>query len=192
MNTPNPIKFFTFLFLFLSMSAQAIVITVTPQQPTASLGEVVTVDVMISELGNAVAPSVGAFDIDFDFNSNVLSFVNIAFGDQLDLLNLGSLQSHDAVTPGKINFSELSFDDFATLDNMQQRSFMLASITFNTMLSGFSALTAKVNILSDSVGNGLTPNVTNSAITVVAEPSTLAILLVSVFGLVLAVRRVRY
>ena len=69
-------------------------------------------------MGSNIAPSLGTFDLDLSFNNSILSLDSVAFGDQLDILGLGSLQ---IATPGTgiVNLYELSFDSVDDLNNLQ-------------------------------------------------------------------------
>lgn len=155
-----------FLLSFGSATAQIAIDTV-PSSQNAPLGTTVAVDLVISGLGNFAPPSLGTFDIDVTFDPSILSFQNAAFGDQLDLIGLGSITQ---VAPGvmNVNIFELSLDDPADLDTLQPGSFTLATLTFATIASGTSFLEVIVNALGDAVGDPLTAETGKGTVRVVA------------------------
>lgn len=134
----------------------AATIVVTPSLTTIGIATPFDVELVVLGLGDGVAPSVGAFDLDVSFDPGILSFVggtlgDPILGDQLDLFALGSLS---AITPGAgtVNIFELSLDLAADLDSMQPDSFTLATLTFEGIGVGVSSIGLSGFGLSDSVG----------------------------------------
>ena len=71
--------------------AQAVSLGFNPITQNVSVGNQFEVDITVSDLGNFQAPSVSTFDLDVTFNSSVIAFNNVTFGDpilgkQLDVL----------------------------------------------------------------------------------------------------------
>lgn len=161
--------------------ARAIVLSVTPGAQTANLGEDVSVDITIDGLGDGVAPSLGTFDINLGFDSGLLGPSNVQFGDQLDVLGLGSIQSFSFST-GSINLFELSLDPVSDLDALQLPSFTLATVTFATRFVGTSVLTLETNALGDALGNPLEATILNGSVgiesSVIPEPNSALLLLI--------------
>lgn len=158
--------------LFVS-SAQAAVVTVTPNASSVELGDQISIDLVVSDLGDGVAPSLGVFDIDFVFDSSVLALSSVTYGDQLDLFGLGSLQSTDNSVSGLVNLFELSFDLADDLDTLQAPSFTLATLVFDTLsIASASALSIAINAFGDSVGDALAATVVNASVDITAPPAT--------------------
>lgn len=148
-------------------------------------GSIVHVDLYISDLGSETAPSLGVFDLDIAYDSAILSFGGVSFGDpdlgdQLDLQDLGPPYYESSPTLTGMNLYGLSFDSAAVLDALQAESFTLARLEFNTLSAGLSSLDLTINALGDSLGNPLDADVLAGNINVVPAPP--AILLFG-FGL---------
>ena len=164
------------------------ILGLNPSVQVVSSGAMVSVDLTISGLGDAVAPSLSTFDVDIFFDPTVVTFANVIFGDsllgdQLDLFGLGSLTSFDGSVPGLLNLFELSFDDPLDLDELQAGSFTLATITFLSGSPGKSSLDLSVNALGDSFGDPLTATVSNGSVRAVPLPDTLQLLLAALLCL---------
>jgi hypothetical protein len=172
-----------FLTVFAITAASANTITVLPSSQNVGLGNQASVSLTIAGLGNGTAPSVGAYDIDVMFDPTVLSFNSAIFGNQLDILGLGDLQF---VTPGAgdVDLFELSLDSASDLNNLQAASFILATLTFDTIGTGTSPITLTLNALGDADGKALAADLVNGSVTVsqqggpspVPEPSSLVLI----------------
>lgn len=170
-----------------SLPASAILIGFGPSGQVVGVGDAPSVDLVISGLGDGVAPSVGTFDLDVNFDAGVLNLSSVVFGTQLDVLGLGSLQFS---TPGAglVNLFELSFDLPVDLDTLQSSSFVLATLTFDALAVGASGLTITLNALGDAEGNALGADLGSGSITVsraavpVPEPAVLPLLALGVLG----------
>jgi hypothetical protein len=91
--------------------AEAAVLNFSPSSTNINQGDSVAVDVVISDLDNTGFPSISAFQIDIEYDPNILKLLNIGFSDQLNNSNGGSsLQRED--------FSYL----FSPLSNWQVRN----------------------------------------------------------------------
>jgi hypothetical protein len=179
--------------LALALSAlplAAATISIIPAGQIVPLGDQAVVTIDISGLAFGAAPSVGAFDLDLSFDSTILSVNNVAFGNQLDILGLGSIFLASAIDANTLNLFELSLDLPSDLDTFQADAFTLATITFDTLGPGTSNLTLALNALGDPDGLPLAADLANGSIEVqnasVPEPSTL---LLTTIGLLLALRR---
>src|SRR4051812_15102946 len=111
-------------------AADAFTLSIVPQASTVNVGGTVAVDVIASNLANGTAPSLSAYDLNFAFNSSVLSFDSIVFGTGLSVLGSPGFQDF---TPGlgAVNVAESSFDSDADLNTLQPGAFTLFTITFN-------------------------------------------------------------
>jgi hypothetical protein len=170
-------------------SALAATIELQPVTQNVTLGAQTIVLLKISGLGNGIAPSIGTFDIDLQFDPAILTFDNAVFGNQLDVLGLGDIQ---VVTPvlGVVNLFELSLDFESDLDTLQAPEFTLATLVFESFGTGTSPLALSLNALGDAAGNSLDAELIDGAITVseasiVPEPSYLSIV-AAVFAIIVA------
>ncbi|MBL8227365.1 MAG: hypothetical protein JNL98_02765 [Bryobacterales bacterium] len=177
------------LVLALDSMASAATLVVSPVSQNVALGSQAVFTVDIAGLGNGVAPSVGVFDFDILFDPAILSFSGVVFGNQLDILGLGSIQS---ATPGfgSVNLFELSLDTVADLNDLQSPAFILATLTFDTLANGVSPITINLNSLGDADGAAIAATITDGSVevgqsTVVPEPAYWPLL---ALGLVTAVR----
>lgn len=165
--------------------AEAVAVNVVPPVQDVGLGDPTTVAIEISGLGNLTAPSLGSFDIDVNFDSGILLFASVTFGDQLDLGVLGSIISATAGT-GVVSIFEVSLEDPQDLEDFQAGAFTLVTLTFATIGIGTSPLSLSVNSLGDASGSPMQASIGSGSVTVnAAVPSPGgAVLLIS--GLVVS------
>ncbi len=148
------------LSMSFALNSQALTIDLSPNAQQLQLGDNLTLDVKVSDLADAAAPSLGVYDLNLMFDATRLSISQIVWGDavkgnQLDLNSFGSLQMSDASNSGILNLFELSFDDVWSLDNLQAGNFSLFSVIFSTIATGPAEFTLGVNALGDANGNDL-------------------------------------
>ncbi|MDG9670085.1 hypothetical protein ONV78_20280 [Hahella sp. CR1] len=179
--------------VFCGMQAQAAVITVLPSTSTVLPGQLFTVDISISGLAPGGAPSLSTFDLNLSFDpgavaidatdaddNGVMDSVALDPHGQLDVLGLGlNPMSAELFAPGELNLFDLSLDIPADLDAHQDNSFLLASLSFTALSSGFSYFSVVVNSLGNSLGNPIAASVNNGGVTIVAEPALLQSLFIS-------------
>lgn len=173
------------LGLSLSLNANAISIDLIANQSSVNVGDNIEVQVRISGLNDASTPSLGVYDVNFNYDASLFNFNSVVWGDstlgnQLDLNSFGSLQDSSSRLGG-INIFELSFDDALDLDLLQAGEFTLFSVLLNAVAigSGNFSLTSTVfgdansNQLSIDTFSGTTVNVSGVS---VPEPSSLLLL----------------
>jgi hypothetical protein len=140
------------------------------------------VDLLISDVGDGVAPSVGAYDITITFDASLLGFMGAAFGDpvlgdQLDLAGFGSITDIDSAVAGSVNLAEVSLDSASTLNSLQAGAFIAVRLTLVGISEGTSSLGIVVNGLGDADGASLAAVSTDKSLVVgavpVPEPATL-------------------
>lgn len=172
-------------------TANAIDISVVSPVANVQIGDFVDVDLVVSDLGDGVAPSLGAYDVDLNFDAGVLSLVGVGFGAGLDIFDFGSIQTATP-GPGTVNLYEVSLDFADDLNTWQPGSFSLATLTFQVLAGGTSALDLNVNAFADSLGDELTVGlVNNGSVTAVPEPSSALLMLLGLLPVGLVARRFR-
>lgn len=179
------------MLVFFSTSTQAISIGFDPVSQVVQVGTPASVGLVISGLGDGIAPSLSTFDVDVSFDPTILIFSSIIFGDpvlgdQVDLsglidfdptgLDKGLWWDYNDSLPGIVNFFEISLDWPWDLDAFQAGSFTLATLTFDTLAVGTSSLDIGINALGDAWGDPVIADVQSSSISAVPEPATLLLL----------------
>jgi hypothetical protein len=179
-----------FVVLLVPMASAGIILRVLPATQTVGLGSSVGIGIGLSGLGDP--PSVGTFDISVGFDDTILSFIGASFGDpvlgdQLDPTGEGNTLSF--VNPGfdTVDLFELSLDTSDILNSLQARSFILATLSFNTVAAGSSSLGVNVDALGDADGNSLSAGILSGAVSVscIPEPAPLLLLAVGMFLILL-------
>ncbi len=138
------VAFVLLAFAGLSAQAQAALISFNPVNQTVGLGEIATVDLQISGLGDDF---LSTFDLDIGFDSSILDFQSFTFGTGLDLLGFGPINGATDFGSGLVNIFEISFDGNQVLRDLQPNEFVLGTFTFNTLSIGTSPLDITVNAL---------------------------------------------
>ena len=154
-----------------AIAAPAASLSVQTPSSTVPEGSSVQVDLDISGLAFAGAPSLGTFDLNLTYNSSILSLKTVTFGDpglgdQLGLGGVQPMQSYDSSVPGTVNLFELSLNSASDLDQLQADSFRLVELTFSGDALGFSPLHLVVNALGDSQGASLAATLGDGGVTV--------------------------
>lgn len=166
------INLVTLSVLMLLEPVKAVTIDLLPDTQNVTVGQPISIDVQISELGNGTPPSVGGFNLELNYAPTVLSFNDLTFSGLINLSGLG-IQSIDSSTPGTLSFGEVTLDLPADLNTAQPDSFSLANIEF--MGSGIgtnSPLTLTIIELVDENFTELEPVTKNDAIVTVSSAAT--------------------
>lgn len=148
----------------------AAVVTINPATTSAIVGQSLLVNVDISDLVDGGAPSLGAFDIDVNFDPAILNFTQITFGNGLDVLGLGGNSQEATAGAGVVNAFELSLDTIDDLNALQPGAFTLFTLTFQAVAAGASDLSLVVNSLADADGLDLAATTMGSSVDVAPVP----------------------
>lgn len=189
-------KWLAVLFAFAVLGAGApragaVSLFLSPETQSVTQGNLVSIDIIIDELGAGVAPTLAAFDLDVTFDPSVLGFVSVVFGSAL-----GNPALFEALTsssllggPVRVDLAEASLLSNAVLDASQPASFVLATIQFTALALGEAQLAITQAVLANTAGgpgaNQITADLFGASVTVTAipEPATLAMLVAGLIGL---------
>ncbi|MCH2232443.1 MAG: cohesin domain-containing protein [Crocinitomicaceae bacterium] len=155
----------------ISQSSLAISLNFFPSSQVVELGDTVSVNLRISDLGEMSSPSLGAFDLNINFDSSIVDLTDVGFEDQLSLFNTPSFNFFIPEND-RVNLVEISNNSPLELDMFQETYFVLASLDFNTVSSGSTLLTITDAILSDANGIPLDFDVLDSSNTVVSSSAS--------------------
>jgi hypothetical protein len=155
--------------IFGSVANANIMVWLDPgNQSSSGAGDDVSVTLMVSGLGDGIPDSLGAFDLDINFDPNVLSFDSYSLFDGLgdvDLFEAFDDSSGDDGF-GTINLALISFLFDFELDALQSDMFALAELFFtvDALASGeTTALSLNVLDFSDAFGSSFIVDVGNDA-----------------------------
>ena len=175
----------------LNAQAQAALISFNPVNQTVGLGEIATVDLQISGLGDDF---LSTFDLDIGFDSSILGFQSFTFGTDLDILGFGPINGATDLGSGLVNIFEISFDGNQVLSDFQPNEFVLGTFTFDTLSIGTSSLDITVNALGGEsffdfelgreVASPLAANLQSGSISVVPVPAAVWLFGTALIGLV--------
>jgi hypothetical protein len=188
-------KLFTVLLtlgMCFSLNTNAISIDLIANQTAVNVGDSLEVQVRVSGLNDAGAPSLGDYDVNFNYDSSLFNFSSIAWGDsilgnQLDLSGFGSLQDVSSGL-GWLRVFELSVDEALDLELLQAGEFTLFSVQLNAAAIGNGIFSLSSNAFGDAYGsdmlidtiNGTSVSVGNVS---VPEPSSLLLLLLGIVAI---------
>ncbi len=191
------IRILIFCLTILSLPMQAIAATLSFNTGSGNVdeGNSIAVDIVVGDLGSFTADSLSAFAFDVSYDASILGFSSVSYGALLgDPNNFSDTDIVTTPSSGVLNLFEFSFLLDTELDALQPSSFTLATVVFNGLLAGNSALSFGGADLSDALGFSLATTTTSGDITVnsvnttpptnaVDEPPVLFLVLISLFGL---------
>jgi hypothetical protein len=196
---PTPFKRYVLVVLAACLMqiplAHAALIQIQPGTTTASTGDVISLDLVISGLGNFFPDSLGAFDISVGFDAAALSYTGYSLGGELG--NIGLFQAIDASVGdlgGAVNVAEVSLLSAIVLDTQQPGTFTLATLNF-TVINLWGGAATQLSILPLPVladANGFALPVTTSGparIQSIAVPGTLLLFITALLGWLIQVKR---
>jgi hypothetical protein len=150
MKPTTPKLVIALLALALSLPVNAnIILSIEPASQAFNSASSVSVDLVISGLGDHTSPSLGAFDLALSYDPSVLSAVSVTFGTQL---GMSALAGTDLGTPGTIHLDDVSLRSASFLQANQPSSFTLATLSFRGIGGGSSAIELTAGTLSDETG----------------------------------------
>ncbi len=185
------VAFVLLAFSVLSAQAQATLISFNPGSQSVDLGDVATVDLRISDLGDDI---LTAFDLDIRFDNSILDFQSFTFGTGLDTFGIGTINGAPDISSGLVNIFEISFDLDSDLMLSQPNDFVLGTFAFDTLSIGTSALDITVNALAGefvfdpdlgyAVASSLEADLQSGSISVVPVPAAIWLFGTALIGLV--------
>jgi len=155
--------------LFHPLYASAISLSFVPPAQTVPIGQAVSVEVVISDLGD---DEVGDFDLDVSFDPTILTPTTVTFGALLGGPTLFEAVTSFSFLPGVVDFAEVSLLSPADLEALQPDSFTLATLFFDTVGAGTSPLSFTQVILDDAFAQPLTVQTGSGSVSAVPEPGT--------------------
>lgn len=168
--------------LLAPVRAPALSIALVPSAAFVVPGAGVDVAISIAGLAAPGPPSLGAFELAIAFDDSVLDYLGVTFGPYLGSPPSG-LYTEDGEAGGVVDLLALSLVSVASLNALQPASFVLATLHFEGLAAGESAVDAIDSLLGDALGNPLAATFTGGTITVVPEPGTLALVALALAAL---------
>lgn len=161
----------------------AVVLSLQPVANKVEVGSAVTVNLVVSGLGNHSTPSVSAFDVDINYDASLFSLSAFTYGPSLGSLALGEAFTTLSSSAGAISASELSLLEtsstacsFCTgpyLEGLQGSTLTLASLTFTSLHDGTGTFNLVANAFADGFGDALTIDQVTGANVAVPAPAAL-------------------
>jgi hypothetical protein len=173
--------------------ASALVLSFSPTSVPANVGDSISVDVVASALGT---DEIAGFDLDVLFDASILAPTSVVFGTGLGDPSLFEALTSFGFTPGVVDFAEISFLSESELDALQSEPLVLATLGFDVIGSGLSALTFRLdatNLVVDADGNTLEVTTRAGSVgnAVVPEPSAALVFAAGAALIAARVRRAR-
>lgn len=182
------------LFLLLALCclqaplSHAVLIELQPDSLLSETGDSISLDLIVSGLGNFAPDSLGAFDITVGFDPTRLSFTDYSFGNLLGDIGLAeAVDTSAGDIGGAVSLTEVSLLPAASLDGLQPDAFVLATLDFDVINLAPSIVTQLSVLpgptLSDALGMPLSVTGLGSAsVTGIPVPGTLFLLAAAGFG----------
>ena len=189
-----------FLSVMTAASAYPAMLSLGASAPQVGVGQTTEIELLVSGLGDGVAPSLGAWIIDITYDSAVFSIgdTDVTFGTSLGDPDLDTFASVDASTAGIVLLDQTSFLLPADLVALQSSSFTLATLRFTglapgTGVFGFSFTDlADENVPSNAIALDGTLGTTMAVVSSeIPEPATVTLLGLSLLGMAVVRRKRR-
>jgi hypothetical protein len=151
---------------FLPAAVNATSLSLAPATQDIGVGGSFELSLRIAGLGDHAAPSLGAFDLDVTFNSALVQFDSVSFGDPLLGDQLGPVTpsaTRSTLSVGSLNLFSVSLDDPADVDSAQPSEFILATLHFTALAQGSSSFDLVNIIFGDANGDRLALDETQNA-----------------------------
>jgi hypothetical protein len=165
-----------------------ITIDLQPDPTYAGTGDSISLDLIISGLGEFTSDTLGAFDISVGFDNSALSFSSYNLGGLLGDVGLAeALDASTGALGGTVDLAEVSLLSNLALDALQPSSFILATLNFD-VINLAAGMTTQLSVLQGAVlgdvyGGSLAVAGTGSAsIEAIPVPGTLLLLIASLGG----------
>jgi hypothetical protein len=171
--------------------AHATLLSLQPDTTFAGTGDSISLDLIVSGLGDFGPDSLGAFDVSVEYDAAVLSFASYALGSLLGDLGLFEAIDASAGDSGvSVNVAEVSLLSAVSLNALQPGEFVLASLNFDVLNRSMGGATqfsiASSPILAEAGGSRLPVTDTVSAIVEgrasVPLPGMPVLFLIAMFG----------
>ena len=179
------------LSLFVVGTASAATIGFSPASQTVAVGDFLSVDLVISDLGGEI---VSAYDLDVVYDASILSAVSVSFGPLLgDELLFEVFNDYDLSVPGLVDLAQLSLLSDAQLLALQGGdSFVLATLGFDAVGLGTSSLDFVFDAFNDIKGMNAQPLeivAQSGAASAVPEPSAAVVFALGAAVVAAGIRR---
>jgi len=157
-----------------AQSAAGATIGFEPTAQSVGLGNPVTVDVWVRDLGGEI---VSAYDLDILYDATLVNALGVSFGSGLgDAATFEVLESFDVDTPGIVDLAQVSLLSDADLLGLQGGDEVrLGTLVFETLAEGTTTLAFHFDAVNDIKGaNAVILAVVGEegSIEVIPEPST--------------------
>ncbi|MBK6738470.1 MAG: hypothetical protein IPG64_11380 [Haliea sp.] len=115
-------------------AAHAALLALQPFDTLAENGDTVSLDLVVSGLGNFGPDSLGAFDIFVGYDTGALSFAGYTLGNLLGRVDLfEAIDASGGAGGGAVNIAEVSLLSATSLNTPQPGQFVLASLRFDVL-----------------------------------------------------------
>lgn len=185
------------LLMLVNVSANAALLSVSVNENQVTSGEEITASIFLSDIeNNILGPElIASFDIDLQFNNDIMTLNTVTFGTALDVFF--SSDKKTVATWGNIQLMESSFDFSDDLFAVQNglTAIKLAEVSFNSKMFGESLFTISSNGIYNDLGVTITNINTQDTIvqvkkaTAVSEPNAIILLLLALTSMIIIGRR---